>query len=210
MRNCNHTEWLDFSIQEIEIVFQETDWFKILTNHLSNSDTCYFSLLTLIGTKTKWSILQKLISAERKYKLRNKNEIHLHFNVSITFHEKSVFYADSSLFIHLARDVLFQKKKYHESINWSLFQIWENISNLTKIETSDYFFFHLLWFFTDVFCLFFMNMSDLECVAECLVSWLERDQTSAVSKRLNSDLMLIMKSETCRTRIEKVIKWQIL
>lgn len=68
-------------------------------------------------------VLQELVFTERKYKSRNKRGIYLYLNASTIFCDRLVFYTDSPLPIHLARDILFQEEKYYKSINRSLSQI---------------------------------------------------------------------------------------
>ncbi len=157
-------------------------------------------------------ILQKLIFTERKYRFRNKRdykEIHLHLNIFIIFYKRLVFYADSSLSINFLSNVSFQIKNYHENIKQSLSHVQNNILALIKIKIVDYLYSSFLLLFTDIFCLFSENIDNLEHVTEYLISWFEKNQTSAVSKKLNSDLVLVIESKTLRIQIEQDIKRKI-
>jgi hypothetical protein len=215
MKSCSHSQWLGLWLGDgtQTRLLQETDRLQSLVEGLRNPDTCYPSLLVLVGKKTKSLVLQELVAAERKYKTRTKRTrrgIHLHLDASSISRENPILYADSYLHTDLVSDSIFQIERCHESIKRRL--RWNSGNGLqhTDIEVVDYLFARLLCPFSDTFCLFLADLGGMQSVVERVVSWLEKGQAPAVPKPANPSLVLVVESDAPGPKAEREVEEQLL
>lgn len=183
MKACSHSDWLTLRVQEEEIVLLESDRLHNFVENIPDPDAQQFSLIVLIGGAAKSSALQLLTSSRNSRKSTDRRAgIHLHLGRSSFFPDRVVLFADGDLPYHGTKRKSSSLGRCHETIIRTLPQIRGGAGELALDETADNLYSRLLCPFADVFCFFSADFGGFRSLVRCLASWLEKGQSSTLSK----------------------------
>lgn len=209
MKHCNHSQWLNFCNQGIEITFQQSNRLQTLVNQILSSDSQHFSLFVLIKSAAKCLTLQKLIFFIKTSRIRSQqclSEMHLYLKPSIIFHKRSILFADKDLSICESRSKNIIAERCHKTIRQTLFRSQKEILRLNQDKFANNLYSHLLCSFADVFCFFAADFVDFRLIVCHLSFWLKKGQLFTLSKVMNSWLIIVTETTTSKEAIKKEIK----
>lgn len=197
MGRCNHSQWLSISSKENRTVLVESDRPQSLLAGIPLLQDQSPSLFVLIGSSRKALAVQELVSAKSVRSTRGRRahgEIHLHLEPLSAFSERPIYIADSDLPERHRRGKALQAAACHETVGHPFLHTERH--PLDAGTAAELVHARLLHPFSDVFCLFAIDLGGLREVSRQVAAWLEKPQASRLPSETFPALVIVVEGRT--------------